>query len=429
MLARRTPFYYGWVIILVTGIAGSFSTGVLFWGLGFFVPLMEADLGWSRSTLFLPLAIGALVSAVLGPTLGHLFDKKHGPRWFFLFGSLLFGLSIMYIREANAVWGYLLVFGLVGGIGRWAMQVGAVVVPKWFVRRRGVAQATALAGAAGGPLIFPVIIEALIAQVGWRDAWFFLGLALVVLMVPGALLIVRSPEDAGLVVDGARPTGPPGSRTAASAPIERSFTRREALRTRLFWILILAIGAGTLGIRGMIPNMAPFFADAGVGSSVSALSFTVYAAVVMPAGFFWGHLADRMGARMPFVMVCATVLSAMALLAFINGQVMLLIVMGYLGFGLGGFWTLGRVTVANSFGRAHIGAIQGVMQPFNNGAMFGAPLLFGLVYDAWESYGVLFTISVTGWAVSLVAAFFLRPHPVAEAVSQPVAAPQRAPGD
>lgn len=425
MLARRTPFYYGWVIIAVTGVAASFTTGVLFWGLGFFVPLMEEELGWGRSTLFLPLALGALVAAVLGPTLGHLFDKKHGPRWLFLVGSLLFGLSIMYMREVSAIWGYLVVFGLVGGVGRWAMQVGSVVVPKWFVRRRGVAQATAMAGAAGGPLVFPLIIEALIAQVGWRDAWFFLGLALVVLMVPGALLIARSPEDVGLVLDGGGAAGARG--TAAAA--ERSMTRSEAVRTRLFWLVILAIGAGTLGVRGMIPNMAPFFADAGISSSVSAISFTVYAAVVIPSGFFWGHLADRMGARLPFALVCAAVLTGMTALAFIDGRVMLLIVMAYLGFGLGGFWTLGQVVVANSFGREHIGAIRGAMQPFQNGAMFGGPLLFGLVYDAWESYGLLFTIAVGGWAVSLVGAFFLRPHaPVTVPISSPQPLTQGGPG-
>ena len=85
-LAARLPFYYGWVIATVAGISGAFISGMTSWGLGIFVTPMQEEFGWSRTLFFLPLAVGALVSAVAGPLFGPMFDKHGGARLWFAIG-------------------------------------------------------------------------------------------------------------------------------------------------------------------------------------------------------------------------------------------------------------------------------------------------------------------------------------------------------
>ena len=387
------------------------------WGLGVFVSPMQDDLGWSRTIFFLPLAVGGLVSAILGPILGRYADRKNGPRLFFLIGVLLTGISAMYLRDLNSVIGYLIVFGIVGGIGRYLIQLVMYIIPKWFIRKRGLAQAISLAGMIGaGPLIFPVLLQFLLTSIGWRDTWFVMGVALLVIGVPAALLVVRQPEDLGLRPDGdaAGPAAGTNSDFRRVVPgLETSINSSQAIRTRQFWVVIVSVSLGMMAIRGIIPNFVPFFVSQGLSGSIAAGTVSAYAVSAMVAGFFRGAMSDRFGHRRPYVVACLLVSSALCLMVFTQSTAVAYIFMAYLGLVLAGFWVLQTLVVANTFGRAHIGAIRGVMQPFNNAAMFGGPLLFAALYDLSNDYLWLFAFASFSFLASAVAAYFLRPLPSA----------------
>ena len=53
----RLPFFYGWAVV-AAAFSGTFIfLGVQFFGLSVLAVPMESELGWSRSLLFLPLAL------------------------------------------------------------------------------------------------------------------------------------------------------------------------------------------------------------------------------------------------------------------------------------------------------------------------------------------------------------------------------------
>jgi len=385
------------------------------WGLGVFVSPMQQELGWSRSVFFLPLAVGGITASILGPVLGRYADQIHGPRLFFLAGVLLTGASTMLMRDIHSITAYLIVFGIVGGVGRYLIQLVMYIIPKWFIRRRGLAQAISLAGMIGaGPLIFPLLLQFLFAHIGWRDTWFAMGVALVMIGTPAALLIFRQPEDLGLRPDGdsekntrRRETASPDSVPTA----EVSITSGQAIRTRQFWILIVSVSLGMMAIRGIIPNFVPFFIDQGISPSIAAGTVSAYALSAMAAGFVWGVIADRYGHRRPYVVACFLVASSLLAMILTQNSTMAYIFMVYLGLVLAGFWVLQILVVANTFGRVHIGAIRGAMQPFNNAAMYGGPFLFGLIFDLRGDYLWLFALAAFSFLASAVAASFLRPLP------------------
>ncbi len=419
-LAQRLPFYYGWVILAFGFVFGAFNVGMTSWGLGVFVTPMQEDLDWDRSLVFLPMLVGALVTLPLGIVLGPLADKKHGPRLMAIIGVILFGISLLYMRNAGNVFGYILIFGVVGGLGRFTVQIALVVVPKWFVRKRGLAQASVSAGFSVGPLIFPLILQSLVDSIGWRDAWFVMGIALLALALPGAFLIIRSPEDVGLLPDGDKPDDSPAdapvaARTAAPPrgnSGEVSLTRKEALHTRQFWYLVVAIGLATVGIRGMIPNFQPFFISLDFNATTAAASITAYAVPAIIMGFVFGIMADKQGPRKPFLIVCCIVASGLVLVSLVSimqNVVMMFAAMIYLGFGLNAFFVVSQVFVANTFGRQHIGAIRGVMQTVNNLATFGGPWLFGVMYDISSEYIVLFSVAVGFWLITITMGTLVKP--------------------
>lgn len=416
-LARRLPFFYGWVIVAVSGLSGAFISGTTSWGLGIFVTPMQDEFGWNRTLFFFPLAVGAAMSAVAGPIFGPTFDKRYGVRIAFAIGVLVFAGSLIAMREASGFTYYLIVYGIIGGIGHFGLISTRAILPKWFIRKRGRAFATAGSLTSLGPLIFPAGLQLSITAIGWRDTWAIVGLIFLALMIPATALIIRGPEDLGLHPDGDAPLATPTNATAGRpAAAEISYTRHEAIRTLRFWLLVAAVVTGTVSIRGMIPNIQPFFVSQGLSATAASFSFTLYAVTTIIAAFVWGTYADRHGARVPFLLLTLVMGTSMGLLWIVNTQPVMFAAMAYLGVGVNSFFILGGLFVANSFGRAHYGAISGLFQPFNNAATYGGPLIFAIIYDLTnDSYGALFTVAIALWIIAFVTAYLVRPakRPVA----------------
>ena len=69
--------------------------------------------------------------------------------------------------------------------------------------------------------------------------WIAIGVTvLAVGFVPVWLLMVRRPEDLGLLPDHAAAPATEAARRARAGPIEATFSRRQAVRTSAFWLLL-----------------------------------------------------------------------------------------------------------------------------------------------------------------------------------------------
>ncbi len=414
MLVHRTPFFYGWVVLGSIMLSGSLLTGITTWGISIFIVPMEEELGWSRTLLYGALFMGAAVSFIFGPLIGPWGDTKHGPRLLYLTGAVLCGSGVMLMSRVETPLQYYLVFGGMVGVARYFIQVAHNVIPKWFVRKRGPAMAWASAGSGVGPLIFPYPIQFLISNLGWRDAWLVLGILALVLLVLASLLIHTSPEDVGLHPDGDTPPSDDaakvtGVRTVASQ--EYSYTRREALRSQLFWLVLIGVTLGTLGMNGFNPTIIPFLHDKGFSPEVATASVSAYASVAILMRFGWGFMITRMTARHAFMLQCSIAGLAVLFLYFVVNAPMLILAMMLVGFGFGGFWVLQGVMIADYFGRRHIAGVRGIIQPPQTVAGSGGPLLFGLIFDLTGTYAWVFGTVIGAWALSVVATYFARPRP------------------
>ena len=411
----RPRFFYGWVIV-ATIFAINFSTmatGTLNYGL-FVLPmqrelaLSRASFGWMQTTR--RLSAGALSFAV-----GRLIDR-YGPRPYIPVAALMIGGCLILVGMSSHAWQFILLFALVGASGLAAPNsiVTSVPVAKWFVRMRGRAVAIASSGTAMGPLFFPFLVHGIISLVGWRDAWVVLGIGSMAIMVPLALMVRSRPEDIGLLPDGARgaetPPAPGSLRQAQSERrAERSFTRRQAMRTYAFWLLILAFFLSMLGMGGFHANWIPYFEDIGFSPAVGAWAATAYGVCSISVRMVWGVVADRFPVR--YLLVVQALLTAVSITLFLNiSNVPTLVIAGAShGLALGGFFILRPLIIANYFGRQHLGAINGVLRPFVTLSGAISPLLIAGMFDIFGTYREAFLLATLTWVLAAGVVFLAAP--------------------
>ena len=429
--AESAPrFFYGWVIVFAAAVKGAFNVGSAVFASSVFLVPMQDDLGWSRTLIFGALAVRTLCGGLLSPIVGPMGDHPWAPRVALPIGSVLFGLSFMLVKWADTPLEYYLSYGVLGaaGLALTSNPILEGVVLKWFVRRRAQAIMWMQVGPPSGPMIFPLLLTFLISTVGWRDAWMWMGIASVALFLPLSLLVRTSPESMGLLPDGDRPGETPrpsmGGGRRPSPANERSFTRREALRTSAFWLVSIALLLSIIGLPGFQAHWVPYLVDIDFTSEAAATAVLVFGIFSVTARFVWGYLTARYDIRS--LMVIQALLAALGVLFLLNVQnvVMMYAWALYHGLTLAVFFQLQALLVVTYFGRGHIGSIRGVMFPFITLGSSTGPIVLGALRDWQGSYLVPFMVVVVTWLLAGLLVFFTRaPQPLDEPEPEREASP------
>ncbi|KAE8443640.1 hypothetical protein EG329_001498 [Mollisiaceae sp. DMI_Dod_QoI] len=91
---------------------------------------------------------------------------------------------------ARKYWHFIIVFGVIGGIGTALLFTPSVAaVGHFFNRKRGTATGIATAGGAVGGVVFPLLLESLIPRVGFAWSTRILGFIILFLSIIGILLV------------------------------------------------------------------------------------------------------------------------------------------------------------------------------------------------------------------------------------------------
>jgi hypothetical protein len=153
---KRPILFYGWVQVALTVIAGAFSSGAGFWAFGVFVKPMGEELGWSRAEIYAAMTVRALAAGALAPFMGPLQDSRLGPRFFYLATAVTMAASMIAMKWIDDLVLFYVIFGGLGSLATFGSteMMLSVVLPRWFVRRRGRALGIGSMGTAFGPRCF-----------------------------------------------------------------------------------------------------------------------------------------------------------------------------------------------------------------------------------------------------------------------------------
>ena len=417
--ARAMPFYYGWVILGLSGIVSYSARPLMSVAvLTVFVVPMSEQFGWTRAELAGAVSLGGVFAAVISPVVGLVLDRYGAGMVVGIFSAIA-GVCAVALGAVSQIW----MFYVVYVPGRMAfsgpLELGtSVAVSNWFVRRRPFALALNHVSQGSGLAVMPLVAQAIIGAWGWDVAWYALGAWTVAVgVVPAMLLMARRPEDLGLEADGGEGAARRGSasggsgRRPQSTTEEINFTLRQAMRTRAFWLMMVFAFAGFIVQAGVSLHQVPHFVDQGVPPSVAVWTASTFAISQVPASLFFSAMAQKTQAR--FVMTTSGLVVATGAITTAFASEIAVGVLGafFLGFGVGGLHIMARLAGADYFGRLHLGSIRAWGLAAQVGGQALGPTAAGLAVDRFGTYQWAFLVFGLNLAVvSLLMVTATRPE-------------------
>lgn len=402
--------FYGWHIVVYAALALAASGPGQTAGISLFIDPLIADLGISRSMISTSYLIGTVTGALALPWVGRAIDR-YGTRRVMACIGLGFGGILMAMSLVSEVVGLTAGFVGVRMAGQGAMALTATtVVAHWFEKRRGLAGGLAAAFGAMGISLTPLIVERLIADVGWRTAWLIEGAAVWCIVLPLALFAIRDrPADLGQLPDGATPDP-----EAVHVPV-RGLTRAQVVRQPYFWLVTSALAASAMLGTAIAFHQISLLTANGLTATEAAANFLPQTAAGLVATLGGGWLMDRFSGR------ALLVTSMLALAGALLWGTVVAPGWSAIGFGvcLGVAQNVARAVentgLPNYFGIRHIGSIRGLVSSAGVAASAVGPLVFAAVYDTAGSYApALMATAIVPVGIAVWAAVAPEPHVLTE---------------
>ena len=384
-IVRRTPFFYGWIIVAGAFFGAFASGGIQGFTFSVFLKPMSEDLGWDRAALTAGVAINTLVASFIAPLFGYIVDR-HGPRPLMAAAAVVGGVAAFLLSQVTQLWQFYLIFAVAGIFGGAAL--GEVVtqstVVKWFVRRRGRAVAFgSMGGAASGALLSPIMIF-IVDNSGWRDGWVLMAALFFLILLPVSYLMIRRPEDVGLEPDGDESLDT--IQSGGGADTERSWTLRQALRDKSLWLLTGALTVVGLCVSSVVIHEVSYITDRGFSKATAAFVLSTHAAMASVGRLLWGFIVERVKVRYAMAAVYILCGTSLVLLVTAEFAALLLVFAVVYGLSIGGYSVTTTVAFANYYGRDHVGSIRGAISPLVTGSVALGPVLIARGYDIQGTY-------------------------------------------
>jgi MFS family permease len=391
------------------------SAGVLLahaltlYAFGVFLKPMTMEFNWDRGALSAAYSMSVLVGGGLGILSGRLTDK-YGPRPIVTIGGLLTGIAFLLMSQISALWQVYLIWGIPMGIGFSFCLIPVMsIIPRWFIKRRGIAMGLVMTGMGLGGIITPPLAQWLISASGWRWAYIILGVITLVIIIPIAQFMKHSPQRAGL-----KPYGEDeiieDKQPQSSAMEGLSFS--QAIRTSRFWLFGLILASFFFCFGTVIVHIVPHASDIGIPTIIAASIVSIAAGVSIIARLGIGFISDRVGGTLALSACVSLVTLALIWLLFAREIWMFYVFAVVFGLSYGGLITLLPVVAAELFGLVSLGIILGGLTFVGTiGEALGAPLS-GTIFDTTGSYRLAFIIAIVICAVAVILSLILLKYKV-----------------
>ena len=371
------------VFAMVAGTIATYSFGI------FLIPI-TTDLGWDRGALSAANSINLLTGGVTGILAGKLTDK-YGPRLLVTVTGLTAGIAFFLMSQVSSLWQVYLVWGLLIGIskGCWFIPIISTI-PKWFIRKRGIAVGLTVAGVGLGSMIWPSVSQWLIYSYGWRQAYVILGIVALIIFIPVAHFMKHSPQRIGLKPYGENET------TDTQSLLQRveGLSVTQAIKTGRFWIFGLALFCYSFIVQITIVHLAPHAIDTGISTVMAASVVSIMGAVSIIGKLSIGLVSDRVGTKMSMTIAFILLTLAMIWILFTRELWMFYIFALIVGVAFGAEPAVFSLVPAELFGLKYLGTITAVTMLWGTvGAAIGVPLA-GTIFDITGSYRIAFLICV-----------------------------------
>jgi len=359
------------LVVLGLAFAAMFASGP---GQSFviavFVDELLADTGLSRSAFSLLYAAATVVSAFVVSRLGPAADRL-GLRAIWAVVAVGLALACGLASIVTGVVTALAALSVLRAFGQGSFPlVATLLVSRAFGGRRGQAMAFASLGITAASVVLPPLCVLLVVELGWRDAYRALGLGVLVLLLPLALL-VREPRRAGASEGGAPVRrGPRALRRSRRLPgltVPSNRARR----------LLLVLAAPPLLMTAVIFHATALLGERGFSLTEAGAALGLIGVASLGGTIAAGAIADRISSRLLLALMCG-LLAAAQLVLLAPARPAAYVGLVLLGAGGGFFGVAGGVVWPRTYGIAEIGRLQGTSFAVQIAAAAAGPLPLAL---------------------------------------------------
>ena len=376
------------VAVTVAFLALFSIVGCALYGLPFFYDFFVKDLGWSRQQVTSGNALSKLVVGPLFGWLAGIMVDRFGPRRLMLVGIVIAGAALIGLGGVTTI-GAFYFFYLLNALG---YVLGGplpiqVLLSRWFDAARGKAMGIAYLGIGIGGALVPLVAYALTQSMGWRGALRVLGILMIVIALPGAL-IVREPP---------RPAPGPADATPSVAAI---------LRRPAFYLLAAGSMASIGAVGGTMHNLKLYLSldrKIAQGEIAGVLSLILVGSI--GGRLLMGWLADRWYKKHVMLLVYTIVAATIPAMVFAPSLPLIKVGALLFGIGLGGDYMVIPLMAAELFGLRMLGRVMGIVLTADGVAEAVVPMAVATIRDRTGSYagGFLLLVALAAAGAAAVA--------------------------
>jgi len=359
----------GWGVVAAVFVVAVFAWGLGFYGLGLYLRELSFRFGWSVTAVSLVTFTFHLTATWLTFVVsGRL--ARHGPRPVFLVGAVALPLGTAAVGLVGSLWQLVPAY-LVLAVG-WACcnsnPISATVLA-WFPERSGAPLSVALTGASVGGIALIPALDAAVRAHGLRTALPATAALALLVLLPLAGLVIRSPRSAT-----------PRSATGESRPPFRPY------RSARFWSLSLGLALGIAAQVGLLVHQLTYLDDGfspGTGARLVALT----TAAALAGRLVFVALVDRWASAT--LLGCgflAAQAAALALLAVSRSVTVVTVASGLFGLGVGVLITIPPLLVRRSYPQVPFTTAFPVVNVGYQLAIATGPPLVAIARDLFDGY-------------------------------------------
>ena len=361
--------------------------GIGLWSTVVVLPTIQDEFGVGRGGAALPFAVTLMGFAIGGVFMGRLSDR-FGIVLPLIIGASVLGTGYVLASFVQSYWQFLAVQCLLIGMLGSSVTFGPLVadITHWFVRRRGIAVAILASGNYLSGAIWPPILQFGIEAVGWRQTHLYVGLFVVVAMLPLVLLMRRK-----------------GGRSARMAASVAPALHPSPVPLPMLQVFLIVAGLACCVAMAMPQvHMIAYCLDLGYGAASGAEMLSIMLGLGVVSRLISGLLADRIGGL--GTLLLGSSLQCLALMFYLpfDGLVTLYLVAALFGLSQGGIVPSYALIVRDYFPANQAATRVTIVLMATVAGMALGGWLSGVIFDLTGSYQMAF---INGIAWNLVNMF------------------------
>jgi MFS family permease len=361
--------------LMTVGASGMYVVPVV-------LPAVQAEFGIARADASAPYSLLMIGFGVGGLLMGRIADR-FGVMVPLLIGAASMGAGFAIAAGAADIWTFNLAHGFLIGLFGSSSTFSPLLADTslWWVKRRGLAVAVCASGNYLGGAIWPPIVQHLIEQFGWRQAYLGMAVFAFVAMSSLALFMRRRP-----------PLPPPGE---AAPGITVGPSLPFGLTPRAATVLLCIAGLACCMAMSMPQvHIVAYCGDLGYGAARGAEMLSLMLACGIVSRLVSGVICDRIGGLRTLLL--GSILQGVALLLFLpfNGLVSLYAIAALFGLFQGGIVPSYAIIVREHFPAREAGMRVGAVIMCTMLGMALGGWMSGKIFDLTGSYRAAFVNGV-----------------------------------